>query len=491
MIRTDVALLALLASQGAGCALPAGEPAAIMVGPGEDLAAIVAGAPEASRFLLEPGVYRQQSIRPKNGQQFIGQKGVVLSGAMELGTWARQPPFWVAEGLPRPLPFHGECATGREICSRREDLFVGGRLYRRVASRSELGPGAWYREKDRAWLADDPAGQPVELGVTPRAFDGEAKGVVLQDLIVEKYASDAQEGAIFADRARDWLLVDVTARWNHGAGLSFGTGTRVQGGSFSHNGQLGIAGAGENAILDGVQIAFNNYAGYDSRWEAGGTKFWETRGLIVRNACVHHNEGPGLWTDNDNVDVLLEANLVFSNADEGIKHEISYDAVIRDNIVAGNGSGGLDAWLWGSQILIQNSSNAEVYGNRVEVAADFGNGIGVIHQDRGGGALGPWGAAGNVIRDNTIIHLGSHGQNGVVSDTGDPGFWAGNDNVFDGNSYIVPDGRRAYWTWHDRDGRWADLGRLGLEASGRLVVERATPAPVSCEAPGRGGEPLR
>ena len=31
---------------------------------------------------------------------------------------------------------------------------------------------------------------------------------------------------------------------------------------------------------------------------------------------------------------------------------------------------GHDIWLWGSQILVQNSSNVEVYGNTVYVAPE-------------------------------------------------------------------------------------------------------------------------
>ena len=77
--------------------------------------------------------------------------------------------------------------------------------------------------------------------MTPTGFGGDAEDVVLENLIVEKYASDAQEGAIFIDDARGWLLSNVVARWNHGAGLSFGPETEVQGGSFSHNGQVGIS----------------------------------------------------------------------------------------------------------------------------------------------------------------------------------------------------------------------------------------------------------
>lgn len=45
----------------------------------------------------------------------------------------------------------------------------------------------------------------------------------------------------------------------------------------------------------------------------------------------------------------------------------------RNNVVRNNGRK-FDAWLWGSQILIQNSQNVDVYNNVVTVAADAGNG---------------------------------------------------------------------------------------------------------------------
>ena len=75
-------------------------------------------------------------------------------------------------------------------------------------------------------------------------------------------------------------------------------------------------------------------------------------------------------------------------------------------MVAHNGTSEFDVWLWGSQILIQNSANVEVYDNLVEVSDQFGNGIGVIHQDRGEGEQGPWHAVHNWVHHNTIVHLG-------------------------------------------------------------------------------------
>ena len=461
-------------------AQPAQEQATVTVKPGQNIQEIVDQASEGVRFLFEPGVYRRQTLYPKNRQEFVGQPGVILSGAMELKAWTRESTFWMAEGLPRPLSFHGECADGRDRCQLREDLFFNGRLYQRVQALGELGPGRWYYEKQRAYLADDPTGQSVELGVTPMAFGGDADYVVLKDLIVEKYASDSQEGAIFTDDARGWLIANVIARWNHGAGLTFGSNTRVEGGSFSYNGQLGMAGIGEGSSVNGAEIAFNNYAGYDSKWEAGGTKFWETKGLVVHDSCIHHNAGPGLWTDNDNVDVVYDGNKVFMNADDGIKHEISYGAIIRNNVVLRNGTSGFDDWLWGSQILIQNSSDVDVYGNLVEISDEFGNGIGVIYQDRGEGIYGPWNADNIRVRNNTIIHLGSHGKNGVVTDTEGGWFWKNADNRFDRNTYVVADRDIKYWTSNDRDAVWNHVEELGLEANGELIVEQRAPIELSC-----------
>jgi hypothetical protein len=491
--RASVLLAATALLAGGACALPEDKDAPVVdLTPGQNLEAIVARSPEGTSFRFEPGVYRLQTIHPRSGQQFIGQEGVILSGAMSLVTWTRMSGLWQAKDLPQPLPSHGECEQGRPLCTSREDLFVDDRLYQRVGSLQELGPGRWYYANRRAYLADDPTGHSVELAVTPRAFGGDAQGVVLKDLIVEKYASDAQEGAIYLDEARAWRLYHVTARWNHGAGLSFGPETQVIGGSFSHNGQLGMGDSGgAGARIRGVEIAFNNYAGYDPKWEAGGTKFWQTTGLIVQDSCVHDNAGPGLWTDTDNIETLYQGNKVFRNANEGIKHEVSYRAIIRNNIVAYNGTSKFDDWLWGSQILIQDSSNVTVEDNLVEVAAEFGNGIGVIYQGRGAGDYGPWLAVHNSVRHNTIILRGGRGQNGVVTDTGDKHFWRDAGNSFDSNTYVVADRASRYWTSDGRDESWDHIQEIGFEKNGELILDQRAPVELSCDSSPPGTRPSR
>jgi hypothetical protein len=474
-------LVAIAHVVSSGSAVSAHEQETVVLRPGQNIQAIVERSLEGTRFVFEPGTYRHQAIYPKNRQEFIGQEGVILSGAIELTTWSSKQGVWTADGLPRPLPFHGECEDGGDLCKFQEDLFVNGRLFERAGSLDELGPGSWYFENGRAYLTDDPVEQLVELGITPLAFGGDAEDVVLRDLIIEKYASDAQEGAIHIPEARGWRLYDVIARWNHGVGLEIGPATSVQRGSSSYNGQLGIGGTGQDIRIEGTEIAFNNYAGYDAGWEAGGTKFAKTTGLVVLNSCVHHNNGPGLWTDIDNIDVLYDGNKVFLNAREGIKHEISFDAIIRNNTVARNGTSRFDGWLWGSQILIQDSSNADIYGNIVEISAKFGNGIGVIYQDRGAGAHGRWDATNNLIHDNTVIHLGNRGLNGIVTDTGSDWFWNVAINRFNSNKYIMVEPRGEYWTANGQDLAWNDFKELGFERSGEVFIEQRAPMAPSCK----------
>jgi hypothetical protein len=235
------------------------------------------------------------------------------------------------------------------------------------------------------------------------------------------------------------------------------------------NGQMGITGAGASVLVVDNEIAHNNIAGFEPTWEAGGTKFVATTDLVVRGNYVHENDGPGLWTDIDNTGSLIEGNLVVANAMMGIFHEISYRAVIRDNVVMLN-SPGFSPWAYGAQIQISSSRDVEVRNNRVVVSAEGGNGIVIIEQDRGEGSQGPYLATNNRVLDNTIIFLGSVGQNGAATDWQIEAFWTQRDNVFDGNHYAVADSTVDHWIWDNRTMSWDDFRAQGQEPGGTLSL---------------------
>lgn len=455
---------------------------AIVLKPGDSIQAAVEKAPAGAKFLLQPGIYRAQQVKPKDRQQLIGQEGAIVNGAAIVRNWRYDEgeKLWVAADLPEPLRLSGRCEKGVTQCRHREDLFIDGKRQVHVGSKDELAPGKWYVEDQKAYLSVNPGGALVELSFLPVAIFGDGNGVVLRNFTVEKYATAAQEGAIDARRGADWQVIDMTVRWNRGVGLYMGQRMKVLRGAVVHNGQLGIGGENNGGLVDGVEIAYNNYAGFSAAWEAGGSKFVYSDGLVVRNNCVHHNEGPGLWTDIDNINILYEGNKVFRNANDGIKHEISYKAVIRNNIVAENGYGH-DIWLWGSQILVQNSSNVEVYGNTVYVAPDYGNGLSVIHQERGTGKYGPRVAYNNNIHDNTVVFLGRNGATGIVVDYDNDAFWKENNNTFRANKYfgVVPN--RGFWNLDERTRLWSYVVERGLEQGGMASDDNPGLPKLSCD----------
>lgn len=421
----------------------ASSPTAIL--PGEDVQARIDAQPAGTRFLLGAGIHRLQTIRPKDGTRLVGEPGAVLSGARLLTTFVRQGSYWVATGQTQEAPLAGQCEAAAPLCRQPEDLFIDGRRLTPVASLSQVRGGSWYfdRAADRLFLADDPTGRTVEVGVLPHAFTGAATGVLLQNLVVEKYATPAQLGAIHGDRTTGWTLDGVEVRHNHGTGIRLGSGMKVLRSRVHSNGQLGIGGAGAGILVEDTEIAYNNAAGYDPGWEAGGTKFARTQDLVVRGNRVHHNAGHGLWTDIDNVGTLYEGNRVEDNGLSGIFHEISYRAVIRNNTLLRNGRGSPD-WVDGAGILVNSSRDVEIHGNTVDGNA---NGIAAVQSARGTGKYGEYRLTNLYVHDNTVVMAG--GRTGIVQDEGSAAVFQDSSNRFRRNRYTLPAGSSPF-AWDGR-----------------------------------------
>jgi parallel beta-helix repeat protein len=439
----------------------------IQLSPGQNIQSAVNAAPAGTTFELAAGVYRMQSIVPRNGDVFIGQGTVVLNGSQVLSFAPSTATTWVASA-PVTLPFFGYCLSGSPLCGYDQDLFVDGALQVPVSSPTGLTPGTWYfdRVNQEAYIAVNPSGHTIELGMTEFAFSGIANGVVVENITVQEYANPAQTGAVGGYKdGTDWVVSQVTAQENHGTGISLGPGGQILNCTSTYNGQMGIAIVeGSNSKVIGNTISWNNYAGYDRNWEAGGSKFWATTGLLVQGNYVHDNNGPGLWTDFDNVGTVYYDNTVVNNYGPGIIHEISYNAAIYDNAVEGNGTGP-NSILWNAQILLANSQNVQVYGNRVVVSSGNGDGIGMINQERGTGSLGEWVAANNYIHNNTVTYQGTNGSSGLVD------YLGGNTavgNRMDSDSYTLPSGGTAHWVWFSRM-TWSQLQAAGEETHGSVT----------------------
>ena len=452
---------------------PAG---AIVVQSGADIQTFVDAAPTGAVFWLEAGEYRMQSITPKDGQHFIGEEGAILNGSRLLTDFTTDNGDWFVGGQTQQGERGAleEATPGFERAGFPDTVFIDNVPLKAVDTRAEVTPGTYFfdYEADRIYVGDNPAGHKIEAAVSPFAFGGaeSGSGVTIENLVVEKYAAPVQHAAVGGSVAPDgWIVRDNEVRLNFGVGIDVGSGSQVVGNHVHDNGEMGLAGGGEGLLIQENEIAFNGFwAGIDPMWEGGGSKFTETDGLVVRGNYSHDNNGYGLWTDIDNINTLYEGNRIDNNSGGGINHEISYDAVIRDNTFSGNG-GDYAQWLWGGAIQVQNSQNVEIYDNRINMTAG-GNGIALIQQDRGAGAYGEYVTIGNSVHDNVLIsQTPDSGSVGAVADHDEAGMLAGG-NTFNNNEYQFTSAADDRFFWGEALG-WDDYRAFsGQDGTSDLIL---------------------
>lgn len=452
----------------------------VIVAPGQSIQAAIDTHPPGTTLRLQRGVYRLSApIVPKDRMHFEGDGDVTLSGARQLRSFVRSGRSWMTS---RQSAEGKLVKAGREVCrataprcNRPEDLFIDDRLLRPVGRLADLVSGTWFfdYDADRVYLADDPSAHRVELSVTPSAFEGNAAGIVLRRLLIEKFATPTEEAAINL-RSEGMVAENLEVRFNHFAGMRTIDRSVARHNHVHHNGGLGLIGAGEDILIEENEIDHNNTAEYDPYWAAGGTKWVHTSGLVVRRNSSHDNDGPGLWTDIDNRDVLFEENHVFDNALSGIFHEVGYRAVIRRNRVERNGRAKpFPGWVVGAGILVSSSSDVEVYENQV---IDNWQGIAGLEDERGQGSHGPWILARLLVHDNVVrqtrASIPGSGRSGVAQAHDGSSTFKSDDNRFTGNTYQVV-GSSPMFFWMGRDVTDNEWRRAGHDVTGR--IERQTP----------------
>ena len=445
---------------------------AIDVLPGNPVQAAVDQAGEGAVFCLKSGIHRAQAIRPRARQMFYGEAGTILNGSLPVEGFAREADHWVATSRLQRVGKSGECVPSAPACDRPQAVFRDDQPLTRVLSRQALKRDEVYIDEasSQIYLADDPATHKIETTVAKFAFESVATDVVIRNLTVEKYGTPAQRGAIHAREGARWLIENCVVRLNSGAGISVGTGTRVHACDIYRNGQIGIEGDGKDIVVDGNHIWSNNIYGFDPGWEGGGVKIAESAGVVMRGNHVHDNVGPGLWCDIECRDVVYEDNLVENNEHAGIFQEISFNAVIRRNVLRHNGRG--RGWFWDSGILVAASQDVEVTGNIITVEAGA-CGIMLIDQARrsDGGRL--YKTRDNTVSGNDMTFEGAPCAGGA-SDTkpADENFAIieNGNNRFDNNTYRVRGmGGPARFVWGHEVTSWAGFRRKGLEPNGRLI----------------------
>lgn len=458
---------------------------AVHIAAGTDIMTVVNAHSAGTIYCLGAGYHRQQTITPKNGDQFWGDFGAIVTGAKILTGATADGSDWRYDGQTQdggnPSKDPNECYVtsmgapgyGYPECRRPNDLWIDGVLQVRVSARADLAAGRWYFDlaADKIYIRDNPSGKTVETSTTVSGVTGSASTVLFRNISFEHFANESSVGAFDASSSTNWTVQYCEFTNNHGIGLRIGNGITVENCDINYNYQLGIGGTGTNALIRHNEIHHNNVM-YNYGWEGGGSKFTYTSGLILRDNFAHHNFGPGLWLDIDNLNFLIEDNICNDNdgslgAAPGIMIEISWGGTIRNNTCNRNGlSYVATGYLWAAGILIAASGGQglEIYGNTV---LDNGDGITLIQQARGTSTFWPAPNQGSYLVQNVNVHdnivrqpaLGGDctaagaAQDAAVDGDGGVGIFSRN-NHFEANIYTTQTNTN-YFAWNGAIGSFA------------------------------------
>src|SRR3954447_22805519 len=219
---------------------------AIILHPSDNISALVSAAPTGTTFYFEPGVYRGVSLAPKDGQVFIGAEGAILNGSAVLSNWTQSGNLWVIGGQAQQGPVHpnAEFEAGTQRPGYPETVFLDNTPLKPVDALSKVVAGTFYFDytADKIYIANNPTDHTIEAGKLTDAFHGSATNVTVQNLVIEKYDPQIQDGAIHGGQG--WSILDNEVRLNYAGGITVNDGSQIIGNYVHDNGQKGLGGSG-------------------------------------------------------------------------------------------------------------------------------------------------------------------------------------------------------------------------------------------------------
>ncbi len=448
----------------------------VNVNPGDNIQALIDTNPAQSTYIIKAGVHRMQTFTPKAGDFFLGEEGAILNGSKVLTGWTQSGATWYVTGqtqetTPSPTNINVGTQSGTGYicilatnprCNYNEEVFIttgSGEpvLLRHVDSIANVGAGEFFFDypNNRIYIGNDPAGKTVETSVNNYAIQsGNVDNVTVKNLIIEKYASPAQNGTISSGDTSGWVVEYNTIRYNHGAGLQMGSNSFTRRNIFYRNGQYGLqSNVEDNLTIEYNDINNNGVSGFETSWGAGGFKVARITNSIIQYNYARNNLGKGLWSDIDNKFLTYNNNISVYNSGAGLFHEISFDASIHDNFLGYNSNTALGGNIHAPNLQISNSKNVQAYNNTIVIDQNFGWGIKVGSQDRGNSPIygEAWQSTNTSVTDNQIYTLRntSTRYNGIEDvGTGINSLATiGPTLTFDRNTYYVPSASASRWSY--------------------------------------------
>jgi len=325
--------------------------------------------------LISTGIYRETPVLIHSGVPgkpivIMAEPGAkaIIRGSDVITSWTQEKPCvystpWtlkslVTEDLEKQLGF---AVYG-------EQVFVNDQFVKLVRTVDELDINTFYIDRKNNKivihlpLQIKPENNVIEVSTRTNWFDINGDYIVVSGLKMERAYATVQKGG-FLIRGNNWIVENNEFSFSGGGrGATFiGADGIVRNNNIHDNGQMGFSLVGKRILFELNQIHHNNTNKYPS-WEQGGSKVANSVECIFRrNTFYDEPYGPGLWLDIDNYRNIIEQNTFDSIGFAAIMIEISYDNIIRNNIIR-NSRYYLQC---GSGILVQLSSKTKIYNNLI------------------------------------------------------------------------------------------------------------------------------
>jgi len=232
-----------------------------------------------------------------------------------------------------------------------------------------------------------------DVGVIPYAASAPRYVVTLRNLVIRGYVPPDQECAVMAadtgqgwqsvltdpgDR-NGWLFDHCTFTENRAGGLFLGSASTAQNCLASNNGQIGYKATGHNVQLLACRATGNNAnRRFNYFVEAGGTKFWNVKDLLVEGGEYDGNGGMGLWFDYVWDGNVVHRAEVHDNLRAGVSVEMAVGVEVTDcrlshndiDGIAGSIPGAFRPWekspksgpdLWTGEIFLFNACGSGTF----------------------------------------------------------------------------------------------------------------------------------
>ena len=302
-----------------------------------------------------------------------------------------------------------------------------------------------------------------------RAFNCTCSPALLANFVMEHFDDGKERTQPMGPSLTGVTWDNIESRFNGGRGMYTWDGNTVRNSYIHHNGEVGFAGSGDNVLIEGNEVAFNNPDGqtFPGR-EAGGSKFTNAVGVIVRGNHFYRNCGAAIWFDGSgNRDVLIEGNVSEDNwgvgiflelfGDDGVVrfNEVSRNSFGKDGVICQNTPGGESTGAGNGGMRISGASDVEAYEN---VLVDNDGGISSTQDDRKA-------STGLYVHDNEITWTaGWHGMQ-KTGGNADP-FSSGANNRYENNVYHYEGSSSEPFKWAGDDRSWTAWQGFGHDDTG-------------------------